>query len=299
MQTVAVPGGRVAYDSAGRGPAVVFSHASLTDRRMWRYQFDALATGYRVVAFDRLGYGQSSPAPPAVRHGAGVLEVLDALGIERAVLVGSSMGGGYSLDAALLAPDRVRALALICPGVPGYEWPAEMRAEVLPLLHAAVPADRLAAYAAHAADAVRDDDVRALATMQLRYMAVGARGSESMFSAEAWALLQDMARGVFARGWGEPETTETAPEPPVLGRLRDVRVPTLVMNGGHDVRFIQDLVRQVANGIPGAQLLELPEAGHLPPVECPEAVTSALATFLDGLLLDDPLLDDPLLDDPA
>jgi pimeloyl-ACP methyl ester carboxylesterase len=71
------------------------------------------------------------------------------------------------------------------------------------------------------------------------------------------------------------------------------------MNGGHDVRFIQDLVRQVANGIPGAQLLELPEAGHLPPVECPEVVTSALATFLDGLLLDDPLLDDPLLDDPA
>jgi pimeloyl-ACP methyl ester carboxylesterase len=283
VQTVEVPGGRVAYDSAGSGPAVVFNHASLTDRRMWRHQFDVLADRYRVVAFDRLGYGQSSQAPPQVRHGAGVLDVLDALGIERAALVGSSMGGGYCLDAALLAPERVRAVALICPGVPGYEWPTEMRAEVRPLLDAAVPAERLSAYLAHTAESVRDDDVAAMATMQLRYMAVGAGRSESVFLPEAWTLLQDMARGVFARGWGEAQPTEVDPDPPLLTRLADVRVPTLVVNGGRDVRFIQDLVRQVANGIPDAQLLELPDAGHLPPVECPELVASRIATFLEGL----------------
>lgn len=283
MQTVTVPGGRIAYDSAGSGPAVVFNHASLTDRRMWRHQFDALADRYRVVAFDRLGYGQSSQAPPRMRHGAGVLDVLDALGIERAALVGSSMGGGYCLDAALLAPERVRALALICPGVPGYEWPPEMRAEVRPLLDAAVPAERLSAYLAHTAESVRDDDVAAMATMQLRYMAVGAGRSESVFLPEAWTLLQDMTRGVFTRDWGEPQPTEVDPDPPLLTRLADVHVPTLVVNGGHDVRFIQYLVHQVANGIPRAHLLELPDAGHLPPVECPELVTSRLATFLEGL----------------
>jgi pimeloyl-ACP methyl ester carboxylesterase len=283
MQTVTVPGGRIAYDSAGSGPAVVFNHASLTDRRMWRQQFDALADRYRVVAFDRLGYGQSTQPPPQVRHGAGVLDVLDALGIEWAALVGSSMGGGYCLDAALLAPERVRALALVCPGVPGYEWPPEMRAEVRPLLHAAVPPERLSAYLEHTGESVRDDDVAAMATMQLRYMAVGAGRSESVFPPDAWALLQDMARGVFAREWSEVETTETVPEPPLLSRLADVHVPTLVMNGGHDVRFVQDLVHRVANGIPDAHLLELPDAGHLPPVECPELMTSRLATFLEGL----------------
>jgi len=283
MQTVTVPGGRIAYDSAGSGPAVVFNHASLTDRRMWRHQFAVLADRYRVVAFDRLGYGQSSQAPPQVRHGAGVLDMLDALGIERAALVGSSMGGGYCLDAALLAPERVRALALICPGVPGYEWPPEMRAEVRPLLDAAVPAERLSAYLAHTAESVRDDDVAAMATMQLRYMAVGAGRSESVFLPAAWTLLQDMARDVFTRDWGEPQPTEVDPDPPLLTRLADVHVPTLVVNGRHDVRFIQDLVRQVANGIPGAHLLELPEAGHLPPVECPELVASRIVTFLEGL----------------
>jgi pimeloyl-ACP methyl ester carboxylesterase len=237
------------------------------------------------VAFDRLGYGQSTQPPPQVRHGAGVLDVLDALGIQRAALVGSSMGGGYCLDAALLAPERVRALALICPGVPGYEWPPEMRAEVRPLLEAAVPPERLSAYSAHTAAAVRDDDVDAMAAMQLRYMAVGAGRSESVFPPDAWELLQDMARGVFTRDWGEPQPTEVDPDPPLLTRLADVRIPTLVVNGGHDVRFIQDLVRQLARGIPGAQLLELPDAGHLPPVECPDVVTAALATFLDASAL--------------
>ena len=280
MQTVALPGGRIAYDSAGDGPVVVFNHASLTDRRMWRRQFDAFADRYRVVAFDRLGYGQSSAAPPETRHGVGLLEVLDALGIERAALVGSSMGGGYCLDAALLAPDRVWALAVICPGIPGYEWPPDMRSEVLPLLHDAVPADLLSAYAAHTADEIRDDDVNAMATMQLRYMAVGAGRSESVFRPEAWALLQDMARGVFRRDWAEPPSTEVAPDPPILNRLADVRAPTLVVNGLCDVRFIQDLARLAASGIPGAQLVELPDAGHLPPVECPDVVNTALATFL-------------------
>jgi pimeloyl-ACP methyl ester carboxylesterase len=284
MQTVAVSDGRVAYDSAGAGPAVVFNHASLTDRRMWRRQFEALADRYRVVAFDRLGYGQSSAAPPETRHGAGLLEVLDALGIERAALVGSSMGGGYCLDAALLAPDRVLALALFCPGVPGYEWPAEMRTVVLPLLHAAVPADRLSAYSTHTAAEIREDDVAAMAVMQLRYMAVGAGRSESVFSPDAWALLQEMARGVFARGWGEPPASEIDPDPPILNQLADVRAPTLVVNGLRDVRFVQDLARLVASGIRGARLLELPDAGHLPPVECPDVVNAALARFLDDAL---------------
>lgn len=280
MPLIAVSGGSIAYDSAGTGPAVVFNHASLADRRMWRHQFHALAASHRVVAFDRLGFGQSTAAPAEVRHGAVLLEVLDALEIDRATLVGSSMGGGYSLDAALLAPDRVEALVLVCPGVPGYEWPMEMRAEVLPLLHAAVPASRLSAYAAHAADSVCADDVLAMATMQLRYMAVGKGRSESVFSPEVWALLQDMATGVFAREWGEPQAAETVPEPPILSRLAGVRTRTLVVNAQCDVRFIQDLVHQIANGIAGAQLLELPDSGHLPAVEHPDVITTALMTFL-------------------
>jgi pimeloyl-ACP methyl ester carboxylesterase len=91
-----------------------------------------------------------------------------------------------------------------------------------------------------------------------------------------------MARGVFAREWGEPQPAEIVPEPPILSRLAEIQTPTLVTNGLHDVRFVQDLGREVASGIPGAQLVELPNAGHLPSVECSDATTTALAMFLDG-----------------
>lgn len=73
--------------------------------------------------------------------------MLDALGIERAALVGCSMGGAYSVDVALAAPERVTALVLIASGLSGHEWPAEMGALARERILAAVPADRLARYA--------------------------------------------------------------------------------------------------------------------------------------------------------
>lgn len=273
--------GRLGYDTAGSGPAVVLSHAGLADRRMWRTQLCALAGRYRVVAFDRPGFGQSSAAPATVRHGEQLLRVLDALGVDRAALVGSSMGGGYSLDAAMLDPARVRALVLICSGVPGYEWPAQMLAEIGPQLSAAVPADRLAAYAAHTAERVLDEDVAAMAEAQSRYLTVGPGRTPDDLDPAGWALALEMSRGVFAREWGEPATAEIDPEPPLLDRLGEIAVPTLVINGRYDVRFVQDLSDRLAGGIPGAMRIDL-DAAHLPPLEAPEQVNAALLDFLAG-----------------
>jgi pimeloyl-ACP methyl ester carboxylesterase len=277
--------GRVAYDSRGDGPAVVLSHASLVDRRMWRAQLDTLSASFHVVAWDRLGYGESDPAPPSVRHGADLLRLLDLLGISRAALVGSSMGGGYSLDAALAAPDRVSALALICPGVPGYVWPDEMLAEISPLMAAAVPRERLASYAAHTATSVLDPDIVAMAEAQQRYMTVGPGRNESVFDPETWAFLLEMTRGVFARLWREPTSAEVTPDPPLLDRLASVSAPTLLINGRSDVRFVQDLGRRLSAGIPNAHRVDLDDTGHLPPVERPDAVNTVLLDWLRSQLL--------------
>jgi pimeloyl-ACP methyl ester carboxylesterase len=247
---------------------------------MWRAQLAALSTRFRVIAWDRLGYGESDPAPPSARPGADLLRLLDALDVERAALVGSSMGGGYSLDAALLAPDRVSALALICPGVPGYVWPDEMLAEVEPLMTAAVPRERLAEYAAHTAVTVLDPDIAAMAEAQQRYMTVGPGRDESMFDPETWSFLLEMTRGVFTRLWREPVSAEVDPDPPLLDRLASVSAPTLLINGRSDVRFVQDLGRRLSAGIPNARRIDLDDTGHLPPVERPDAVNAALLDWL-------------------
>jgi pimeloyl-ACP methyl ester carboxylesterase len=283
MPLIDIAGGRIAYDSRGDGPPVVLSHASLVDRRMWRAQLDGLSAQYRVIAFDRLGYGESDAAPARVRYGAELLEVLDALDIERAALIGTSMGAGYSLDAALLAPHRVTGLALICSGVPGYQWPAEMQAEVGPILRAAVPAERLASYSAHTADEVLDEDIAAMAETQARYMAVGPGRTPDVFAAADWALLLEMTRGVFARLWRDSPSEEIDPDEPLLERLAEVRVPTLVLSGTADVPYIQDLGRLLSAGIRTAQRVDLADAAHLAPVERPDAVNAVLLDFLAGL----------------
>ena len=273
---------RIAYDDVGTGPVVVLSHASLADRRMWRAQVAALSQHYRVIAWDQRGYGESSDPPERVRHGQDLLQLLDELGIDRATLVGCSMGGGYSLDAATLAPDRVERLVLICSGVPGYEWPEQMLAEVGPLLTAAVPADRLAHYAAHTADSVRDEDIAAMAEAQLRYMAVGPGRTPAVFAPEVWSFLLGLTRGVFARMWRGPQTLEIDPSPPLLERLGEVRAPTLVISGRSDVGFIRDVSDRLAEGIPAARRIDLDDTGHLPPVERPDLVNAALTDWLAG-----------------
>ena len=279
-QVVDIGSGRVAYDRRGHGPVVVFSHASIADRRMWRAQVEALADDYEVVTYDRLGFGTSGAAPAQVDHGADLVRLLDAIDVDRAVLVGSSMGAGYSLVAALLAPDRVDGVVAICAGVPGYEWPRAMRAHTRELLARAVPLERLKAYAAHTARVILDEDIDALAEAQLRYMAVGPGRTPDVFDAAIWGLLMEMARGVFAREWRDPVSEEAGFDPPLIARLTEIAVPTLVISGGADVPDIQEVSGLLARQIPGARAIQLADTGHLAPVERPREINTILREYL-------------------
>jgi pimeloyl-ACP methyl ester carboxylesterase len=117
MPFAEVNGQRVRLDdSGGDGPAVVLSHGFLMDREMFAPQVDALAPEFRVITWDQRGFGETEfDGQPFTYWDSAqdCLGLLDRLGIEQAVLGGMSQGGFLSLRAALLAPDRVRALVLI------------------------------------------------------------------------------------------------------------------------------------------------------------------------------------------
>jgi 3-oxoadipate enol-lactonase len=116
MATALANGITLSYnDSGGDGPAVVFSHGYLMDGSMFDPQVAALTPEYRVITWDERGFGGTRATGPFTYwdSAADVLGLLDHLGIEQAVLGGMSQGGFVSLRAALLAPDRVRALILI------------------------------------------------------------------------------------------------------------------------------------------------------------------------------------------
>lgn len=115
-----VDGVRLAYrDSGGAGPVAVLLHGLCGHSGEWNPVVEALGDGYRLIAFDQRGQGFSERRPADLSreaHAADVVAVLDALGIDRAVLVGQSMGGDTAMVAAARYPDRVRALVLVEAG---------------------------------------------------------------------------------------------------------------------------------------------------------------------------------------
>ena len=277
------PDGRIAYDSDGLGSAVVLAHSDLMDRRMWRAQVKALSGRYRVIGWDRFSCGESDPGPTGPA-GTDLWALLDALDVHRAVLVGSSMGAGHCLDAALRQPDRVQGLVLVCPGLPGYVWPPQMREEALPFLLAAVPADRLARYAQGRADP-SEADVQAMARAQVGYFGIGQR-TEKDLTRGPWPDMVRLAADTFRREWSDPPpASREMPDPPILQRLQQISTPTLVVDGVVDVRFVRELTAQIAAGIPKAQLITMADTGHLPPMEHPEQFNQILGDFLDRLEL--------------
>ena len=118
----------LSYEAAGDGAAVLLMHAGISDRRMWDGQWAALAERFHAIRFDARGFGASAdPSRPYTLHGD-ALDVLDALEVERAAVVGASMGGGAALDMALAVPHRVSALVTVNSTPSGWS-PAAIRGD--------------------------------------------------------------------------------------------------------------------------------------------------------------------------
>jgi pimeloyl-ACP methyl ester carboxylesterase len=174
------------------------------------------------------------------------LALLDALKVERAVLVGCSMGGAYAVEAALAAPERV----------------ALYRAKAAP---------------------VDPADAGAMAEAQVLWQVAGPDRVREDLAPKVWEAAVEMCQGAFTRLWSGPPAAERHLDPPAKGRLAEVEAPTLVVNGLADVPGIQEVSGLLAGGIPGASRLDLPDTGHLPPLERPHEVTAALHGFLAAL----------------
>ncbi|HEU4432821.1 MAG TPA: alpha/beta hydrolase [Pyrinomonadaceae bacterium] len=115
MTTITIDDIQLAYDDVGAGPPVVLIHGYPFNRSLWKGQVDALASAYRVVAPDLRGFGESdaSEGPATMnRMAQDVAELMDQLGIDRAVIGGLSMGGYVALAFVKQFPSRVKALVL-------------------------------------------------------------------------------------------------------------------------------------------------------------------------------------------
>jgi pimeloyl-ACP methyl ester carboxylesterase len=249
-----VNGTRLYYEAAGEGTAVVLVHGGLVDARLWDAQMGPLSKRLRVVRYDLRGFGRSAAATEPFSHLEDLRALLDFLKIERASLVGLSLGGIIAADFALEHPGRVDRLVLVGPGLRGDKQPP--------------PKDTAAAVEAMS----RGAEAFADATMTRELYAAVRPGSD------AYKLLRRMLLDNFKAL--STFRLMKSPEPPTAERLGQIKAPTLVVIGGRDGTNLLNIADTIAAGVPGARKVTIQGSSHHPPVEKPKELNRALLDFL-------------------
>jgi 3-oxoadipate enol-lactonase len=264
-------GGTLAWESSGDGPGVVFLHPGLWDSRVWDEQFGVFSRTYRVVRHDFRGYGRSSRLEPGkpYSHVSDLAAVMDAAGVERAALIGNSMGGQVAVDFALTHPARVSALVLASPALSGFEGTPEEEAA---WEAAFADAERQIEDAATAGDLERAEDLR------LRWL-WAPLGTDDPAGARIRRIAFDNLHELTM-----DESGETAIDPPAAARLDEIEAPTLVLPADHDPPWHERICIEIAEGIGGARVVRILDTDHVIPLRQPDEFNRVVMGFLGEVL---------------
>ncbi len=265
--TVQVAGRSLRVQMRGEGPPVLLIHGIPTNGELWRDVMPRLAERARVIAVDMLGYGRSErPRGLPVdigSHAAYLAEMLDALQIERATVVGHDIGGGAAQILAVRYPERVERLGLV--NCACYDnWPVsgikaiQATAPVVEHLPPGLTTDGLKLWLRRGfVDQERADDFLDLFL-------------EPFSTDEGLEVFVEHARALDSR-----QTEEIAP------RLSTLRIPVAVVWGAQDPFLKVEWAERLARDIPTAELTRIEHASHFAPADAPEEVTTALLRLLE------------------
>jgi 3-oxoadipate enol-lactonase len=259
MQHVVVNGVRIAYEVAGEGPGLLLLHGLGGSREDWNRQFPVFSRHFHVIAPDLRGFGDSERLEPYTiqQHARDAAELLSALGLPRAHVVGLSMGGAIAMELALGQPERVASLVLAntAPSFELHGWQRRYMASSRLLLASlfgvggvARMFDKTVFPAAHQE------------RLRHRLMQRASRTNRWVYIASIRSLVR----------WNAEE------------RLGSIASPTLVIGAEHDFTSIHEKRRWAAL-IPGARVVMLPGSRHRSELDAPEAFNGAVLGFLESL----------------
>lgn len=261
-RALSLAGRKLRCQEAGSGPPLILIHAFPLSSDLFRPQLEAPPPGFRLIAPDLRGLGGSPAAPPARSvddHAADIIELMDALGLDRAIIGGVSMGGYVTFAVLRRAPERVAGLIL-----------ADTRPEADGPEARAGRAQMREALAARGAAAVAD-------AMVPRLLGATTQRERPELAAEVRAMIER----------NRPEGIDDAIEslltrPDATPLLASITCPTLVICGEEDALTNVEVHARMHRAIAGSTLAVVPRAGHLSSLEQPAAWNEALARFLEA-----------------
>ncbi|MFN8484765.1 MAG: alpha/beta hydrolase [Anaerolineae bacterium] len=260
-----VNGAQMYYEVAGEGMPVVFVHAGVADRRMWDDQFPVFAERYRAIRFDMRGFGDTEPVAAEYANRDDLYALLRFLGVERATLIGCSMGGGTCMDFALEHPDMTAALVMVGSGPAGLDLDVPM-----PPKFAEIEA------------AEKNGEWEKFLELETQVWFDGEGRAPGEVNQAARAKMADMNRNALvlsshAQGQHRPM------QPTAAERLSELRLPLLVVYGDRDVPYIQAAAKYMGEHIAGAQVVLMPDTAHLPNMERPDEFNQIVLNFFRNI----------------
>jgi len=277
---IEINGFTVHYHIADNGkPLMVLLHGSFLSIRSWRFVFEKLAERATVIAFDRPAFGRTSRPLPSSKNGVSyspeaqtdlVIALIEKLGFNKAVVVGNSTGGTLALLTALRYPEHVTGLVLVDAMVYSGYATSEVPAFMKPLMKSMTPLFS-----------------RLMKVLITKLYDRNTRGfwykKERLTDDVLAAFRSDLMIGDWSRAFFELflETHNLN----LAYRLKTISLPSLVITGEYDLTVKTEESLRLARELPGAELAVIPDCGHLPHEEQPEAFLLAVQKFLKNVVV--------------
>ena len=260
---VNVDGGKLFYEVAGEGEYIVLLHDGIVHREIWENQFPVLAKKYKVLRYDRRGYGKSNYPQAPFSHIDDLNQLLVQLKINNAIIFGMSGGGELAIDFTLKYPEKVTGLVLVGAVVSGYGASSHMLTRggrVDSLVNLLFKPQKLLEYITWEDPyEIYPENRKA---KEIFYKLLKANPNDLNFQREYFV---------------QPA------ERPAVKFLSEIKVPVLALVGEYDMPDIHANAGVIEVGIPNAKREIIFKSGHLIPLEQSEAFNAAVLKFLKSM----------------
>src|SRR5437899_6013443 len=259
-----VDGGRLYYETSGKGPAMVLIHAGVVDSRMWDTQLQLFSKNYMVIRYDVRGFGRSDIARTKFSDYKDLRGILDHLRVKTASLIGVSNGGRIASDFAVEYPSMVDHLVLVSPAISGYKASGPEEEKLWEEFDKQMKPQEDADREGRAADAV-EMDVNAWASAQ---------------TPANRERITKIAMDNFHVHVDNPWKLQVPPEPRTWQRLSQIRIPTLLIIGDRDVPAQILMIDNIHTHIPGSKKVLIRGADHIVNMSKPDEFNRTVLEFL-------------------
>ena len=247
------------YETAGSGNVILLIHDGLLHQEVWDDQFSFFSKDFKVIRYDRRGYGKSSPATGSYTHMDDLKTLYEQLEIDSAILIACSSGGALAIDFTIDYPQKVNGLVLVGAVVGGFSYTSHMSNR-----------------GGHLPESFENDLEESIYYVTDDPYAIYFKNTNA--KKRAVEMIKNYPQRVYKR------QKYTRRVPPSYLRLNEIKTPTLILVGEFDIPDVHAHAGAINAGILQSRRLVLPNSGHIIPMEQPELFNETVMGFINSYI---------------